>query len=193
MPAAAIACGGQVDTGATDAGSDGIAPNDAVAPNDAGKDVVTFDASGACRSSGIPTTPPACGFSVTLSGDLSTCGFPSDGGAISKDVCDALCGPQASPVYCFWYNGSPNTLQCGQGCEGRRPEGLRPRMIPSFDVVADHFARAAFLEAASIDAFDALHRELVHHRAPRNLRDSAIVARTDEIRHARIMRSIAES
>lgn len=178
VPAAA-ACGGGIVTTGTD---------------DAGADAVSFDSGKACSSSGIPVTAPSCGYSVTLSGDVTKCGFPTDGGQIAADVCSKLCGPTSGPAttYCYWNASSPGTLECGGACVGRRPSGLSARTSVGPNVVAEHFARAAYLEAASVDAFEILHDELVHHRAPADLRRSALEARADEVRHARIVGAIAE-
>lgn len=179
VPVATACGGGVVTTGNEDAGTD--------AP-------VSFDSGKACTSSGIPATAPSCGYFVTLSGDVTKCGFPADGGTIPADVCAKLCGPTSGPAttYCYWSASSPGTLECGGACVGRRPAGISVRTSLGPTVVAEHFARAAFLEAASVDAFEILHDELVHHRAPPDLRRSALEARADEVRHARIVGAIAE-
>jgi hypothetical protein len=52
-------------------------------------------------------------------------------------------------------------------------------------------ARAAFLEAASVDAFRLLRRDLAALGAPRRLLRAASRAARDEKRHARRMRSLA--
>ncbi len=179
------ACGGAVDV-THDGGTD-------AAPTDSGKDVVILD-SGACTAIDIPANGPSCGYEVTLSGDLSQCGFV-DGGQVPASVCNKLCGPLNGPPtsYCYWYSGNPGKLQCGNGCVGRRPAGLvndgvgeSPRSI-----VGAYLAGAAFLEAASVDAFQILHDELVHHRAPRPLRQAALRARADEVRHAQVVTDLA--
>lgn len=175
----ATACGGGVVTTGND---------------DAGTDAVSFDSGKACTSSGIPVTAPSCGYTVTLSGDVTKCGFPTDGGNIPADVCTKLCGPTSGPAttYCYWNASSPGTLECGGACVGRRPSGMSARTSTAPNGVAEHFARAAYLEAASVDAFEILHDELVHHRAPPDLRRSALDARADEVRHARIVGALAE-
>lgn len=79
------------------------------------------------------------------------------------------------------------------GCyaTGRRPEGLAP--CPSFgrDALAEHFAHAAHLEAASVEAFERLRAELAHHGAPDELLEACDEAREDEIRHAWLVGGLA--
>jgi len=50
----------------------------------------------------------------------------------------------------------------------------------------------AYLEAASVDAFEGMTRELVAHGAPARLRAGARRAARDEVRHARVTRNLAE-
>jgi hypothetical protein len=70
---------------------------------------------------------------------------------------------------------------------GRRFDGLS-------DVVGcgEDFARAAWLEAASIHAFRRLARELRAHGAPDDLVAAARSAAKDEARHARLMARLAK-
>jgi hypothetical protein len=49
----------------------------------------------------------------------------------------------------------------------------------------------AFFEAASVDAFARLERELARHGAPASLRRSCRVAAADEVRHARMAAKLA--
>jgi hypothetical protein len=74
---------------------------------------------------------------------------------------------------------------------GRRPEGLASTSRAhaceeSVDAVGRFFADAAHLEAASIVAFERLATELSALGAPRELVESALASRDDEIRHARM-------
>lgn len=75
-------------------------------------------------------------------------------------------------------------------CIGRRPEGLVARGR-SCDL-GSYLADIAQLEAASVHAFVVLERELRHHGAPLHLQRRARAAAKDEIRHARLMRALAE-
>jgi hypothetical protein len=52
-------------------------------------------------------------------------------------------------------------------------------------------ARLAYLEAASVPAFERLARELEAHGAPLHLRQAALRAARDEVRHARVMAGFA--
>src|SRR5688572_29973927 len=52
-------------------------------------------------------------------------------------------------------------------CEGRRPFGLQSPQTRPTDGLSCHLADAAWLEAASVDAFRLLRRELRAHGAPR--------------------------
>jgi hypothetical protein len=73
---------------------------------------------------------------------------------------------------------------------GRRPEGFAIEDRPCEDLGA-FLAQIAQLEAASVPAFARLRDELRAHGAPRDLIAGAERARRDEIRHARMMRSLA--
>jgi hypothetical protein len=50
----------------------------------------------------------------------------------------------------------------------------------------------AFLEAASVEAFERLAAELAAHGAPPRLTQAALAAAKDETRHARVMTALAE-
>jgi hypothetical protein len=146
---------------------------------------VELYAADGCRPAAPPTIPSACGpYSVKIEGDPSTCSncltfcgqsvpcrFDEDVGSI---MCTPLCPMEAGPV------------------DGRRPPCVenspeRPRDLGT------HFARMAFYEAASVDAFAILHRELKAHGAPGSLLRSVLRARLDEVRHARRAKAMARS
>jgi hypothetical protein len=77
------------------------------------------------------------------------------------------------------------------GCHplGRRPEGLHE---PRFDKdIAGYFARAAYLEAASIPAFERMACELEYFGGPSALVQRAIGAAEEEKRHAELMTHFA--
>jgi hypothetical protein len=129
-----------------------------------------------------------------------------DAGDASDDVapppvcytsCDQACNAQRP----YGQGGQPfcQSSEAGAGdggtmiaqCElmalcGRRFDGL--------DEVAggERFARAAWLEAASIHAFRRLARELRAHGAPDELVTAARAAAKDEARHARAMTRLAK-
>jgi hypothetical protein len=86
--------------------------------------------------------------------------------------------------------GAPG-LWCIPDCTGRRPAGLLESASARGPLLGIHFAEMARLEAASVDAFRHMRRELVAHGAPRHLVRAAERAARDEIRHARITRALA--
>ncbi len=94
-------------------------------------------------------------------------------------------------------NGQQPTLICLYGgCQtGRRPEGLAAPEASArggaTDPVARYLAEMAWLEAASVPAFERLTRELEAHGAPRRLLDASRRAAGEEVRHARAMSALA--
>lgn len=74
---------------------------------------------------------------------------------------------------------------------GRAPRGFVPGEVRSATAPGAHLARMAQLEAASVDSFDALHADLARLRAPRRMLAAVRAAARDEVRHARIVRSLA--
>lgn len=132
-----------------------------------------------------------------------SCGLPPeirpvDGGcSFSVADCQHLCPSygayncQASDASCTHgsFSGTGSLVVTCDFCPGgigRRPRGLvAPGRDEAVSPLGDHFARAAYLEAASVGAFRKLRVALAFHRAPRELLDSASDAASDEIRHAR--------
>lgn len=68
---------------------------------------------------------------------------------------------------------------------GRRPPRLVRRAARASSAVAEHWARSAELEAASVPAFEILRAELAAHAAPAAFGIRARAAARDEVRHAR--------
>jgi hypothetical protein len=142
-------------------------------------------------------------------GALVACTCPSGGWAVQTiklvdggtdaeadaacEVCGdaADCTPtvtDAGPAVICVYGESFDTECIG----GRRPARLRaPIRARATTAAGRYFARLAHLEAASVDAFEILARELGTHGAPRSLIRSAERARRDEIRHARVATALA--
>jgi hypothetical protein len=129
---------------------------------------------------------------------------------VDVDACMALCTsmlsqaniPDGPPTKCdVTFDGDEVTANIaydrfdqGAFCpaEGRRPVGLvEPRRIPAHDAIGAWFAKAAWLESASIHAFLHLSHELGDHGAPRSLQKLAVAAARDEIRHTAIMTALA--
>jgi hypothetical protein len=158
--------------------------------------------SGACLLAPYPCGTPLGNCSVLggtydLAQSAASCD-PLDSGALDAAVCETLC-PN-------WYGGSNacavfdddagGHVKCSYRCVGgRRPEGLveaRSATHTHHGPVAEVLARMAYLEAASVPAFERLARELDAHCAPRRLRTASRRAARDEQRHARVMRRLAE-
>jgi hypothetical protein len=74
---------------------------------------------------------------------------------------------------------------------GRRPAGFAGARRRAGSVAGEYFAVCAELEAASVYAFRALADELRAHAAPRGLRRRAVASARDEVRHARVMGTLA--
>jgi hypothetical protein len=157
--------------------------------------VTSSSLSGGCGSSQFP-----------FEGNPAECGA-DDAGLFPRERCAALCPPDpwdvgdASVSGCqIAYSGTGASaiqeLDCRYGIicgTGRRPAGLQrcsPRRAPG--TVAGFLARMAYLEAASVDAFRHLKRELEAHGAPRDLLVRASRARRDEVEHARVVQALAE-
>jgi len=125
----------------------------------------------------------------------------SDGGPGGEVDVEAACArlcPQAIQCEATTLpleGGTMPAIECTEppDCSaGRRPEGLSEAAFAAGGATpAGWLARAAFLEAASVDAFRALGRDLHALGAPRRLRRAASRAARDERRHARRMRSLA--
>lgn len=90
-------------------------------------------------------------------------------------------------------SANPNAVYvvCGCSAIGRRPRGLRQPRAKKATPLAEHFAKMAYLEAASVPAFLRLHEELRALSAPPALLRSVARASRDEERHARVVGRIA--
>lgn len=163
--------------------------------------------------SGVGTVGGRCGQTVSKSFSFATPSDPAvdlrvESCRVDADACKDLCtilmqrAGLSTPSTCavqfrgdtveasasYWQEIS------GPGCaaEGRRPAGLvTPRGIEATTRAGAWLAQAAWLEAASIPAFVYLARELDAFGAPRGLARAALAAVRDEIRHARIMNTLA--
>jgi hypothetical protein len=197
LAAPLAACGGQVGDGtlAGDGGTDTLA-------TDAGADAPA-DTPTTCGATPRPDPIPPCGYQVTLTGDPALCGVDlHDAGPIPPAMCNSLCG-SSTINYCYVADATARTLECGGFCEGRRPAGLAPARLgrdgaalaapPRRNASSTGlwFARSAYLEAASVDAFRILRRELRHHRAPAPLLRACSRAARDEVKHARATTALA--
>ncbi|HEY1954931.1 MAG TPA: ferritin-like domain-containing protein [Polyangiaceae bacterium] len=162
------ACGGIADDG--DAGKDALAP--------------------LCDGVAIDAGAVGCNGKVIQLSSASACGIDAPP-AVPSNVCTNLCG---GPNYSCTYDSSTDLLTCQSFCTGRLPSGLRDDFAGArADAVGDWLARAAYLEAAAVDAFAILAAELGAHGAPRALVRAAERAGADEVRHAREMGALARA
>lgn len=136
------------------------------------------------------------------------CELTTRGNALSEDECEDLCddgdvvGCSVFPSAATCTDSSktdstlvPQALLCrtthlefenpfeSKSVDGRRPEGFFPTTQVSD--LGTLFAESYELEAASVDAFERLARELEAFGAPAALVERAHDAKRDEIRHAR--------
>jgi hypothetical protein len=89
---------------------------------------------------------------------------------------------------------SSNTIEYGHpNCAiGRRPVGLRAAEgVACVDALGRHFAAAAHLEAASINAFLRLREELALHGADVALQNAALVSAMEEVLHTDVSTRLA--
>jgi hypothetical protein len=79
------------------------------------------------------------------------------------------------------------------GCVGRRPRGLQlSKVVSNASVTGCYYARIAELEAAAVIAFDFMLAELTQAGAPETLLRRVEDAQRDEVRHARVMATLAQ-
>lgn len=102
--------------------------------------------------------------------------FGDDVDAWSVSTCDVAGTPSGATIELEYVSN----VACG-----RAPVGLVA------DRAASWLAHAAYLEAASVVAFVHLAADLLRLGAPRSLAERALVAATDEVRHARMLRAVA--
>jgi len=154
----------------------------------------------------IPNTGSSSGNCPSLyyefNGTATECGGEPDGG-VPLTRCDQLCPAttqfssplQECDISSPTEDGNPMFLNCSYGpcVPGRRPAGLRPASPPRRPTTAASavLAHMAYLEAASVHAFERLARELEAHGAPSRLRRAALEAAEDERAHARTVASLA--
>jgi hypothetical protein len=152
------------------------------------------------------------GSDAGTSPDAGTVTDAGSGGALgdaalfsgSSDLCVGACNAtQPTGIYVRPYDciatatAGPNIgVSCDCRCTscqtGRPPRGFTPRLAGAPNLVAERLAQMAQLEAASVDAFHALHTDLATFGAPRSLLAAVQSAAKDEIRHARMASLAAE-
>ncbi len=149
----------------------------------------------------------ACCLSTGADDDagLASCSFSSNfemipvpDGGFGTGGCMAYCDARLSGVQDCQVNYQDPAFFCcccgGSCCNtGRRPASLIdavPRCHSS-NPIGGYFRKAARLEAASVEAFRLLALELCAHRAPQQLLSRAYRAAREELRHARLTRTLA--
>ena len=156
---------------------------------DDGDEVHSFPITGAQAAqlldeNGRPITMQCHTLCTELAGGSVVDGAMTDGGLSSLTM-----SPQASPSTCEVVSvDGMLEARCHwsvhfQCIGGRRPEGLEEIALRS-PTAGEWLARMAWMEAASVDAFEDLARELASFDAPVELVQSAIAAADDERRHA---------
>jgi hypothetical protein len=138
-----------------------------------------------CPDNGV--TPPLAA-SKSVSADFA------NSGPLDAQQCDQICRTDFEGPVVTCVRESPDSVLCltqPPPCEGRRPIGLKRATHGAQSGFACHLADAAWLEAASVDAFQILRRELRAVGAPRRLLRAASRSARDERRHARIAGALA--
>jgi hypothetical protein len=109
-------------------------------------------------------------------------------GKLSVAECQTICGSGVASCQTYIVEGgTTEAVECtfhGQCGAGRRPAGLVVRG-------GAMLARMAALEAASVDAFRILERELRQHGAPKRILGACRRSAREEMRHARSMDALA--
>lgn len=197
-PGAIAACGSSTDTtgGGVDAGPDTyrncggeqtlpIAYRPCVdggEPDASGADASTHDG-GDAGEAGIDAAPPQLCFASCM----PACQNEAQSGVIVRGFA-ASCTE----------DGPTDTGQAAATCRfvhpcGRRPAGLSSARAKASSAMGAHLAMSAWMEAASVTAFERMAAELAAHGAPRALVRAARRAASDEVRHARTMTKLARA
>jgi hypothetical protein len=159
--------------------------------------------SGCELASQTPVSMNQCDESFELVGPASACS-PGAYGLLTQAQCTSLCPMymtlNAAECWATDLDGGTTQLACAyiQPCgTGRRPPGLAHDAASSdagereeptaAGLVARFLSDVAYLEAASVPAFEQLARELDAHGAPARLVRAARTAAREEIAHARAM------
>jgi hypothetical protein len=129
-------------------------------------------------------------------------GTGPDGGDASspwewcRDVCTKTKPANANAGPYVICNASPDgnlwRVSCGGCGVGRPPSGFVAMDVDAPTAEGAWLARMAQLEAASVEAFHALHDDLATHGAPESLLRLVRIAAEDEVRHASLARGQAE-
>lgn len=206
---APTACGDNKVAG-NDAGPDVETPVDATAIDvdtsdvvDAGSDVddssvfiPDVQPPPGCIITGKPDGFAPCGYTESL-GDPDACLIDpnADGGTQDSNLCYQLCSWDEPDCYYYALPEAGYYLTCGAGCIGRLHDGARADAVSTCASLVtgagDFLADAARLEAASIDAFEIVAKQLEAFGAPAELVVRARGAAREERRHARVVAALA--
>jgi hypothetical protein len=151
-----------------------------------------------CTLFGKPDHFAPCGYTEQIF-DSSTClvDTTADGGVQEANLCNQLCSWDEPDCVYYSLGDAGEYVTCGAGCVGRLHEGARrdlaERCEPIAETDGEVLARAAILEASSVDAFRALADELRERGAPTALIRDAERSARDEVRHARSMAALASA
>jgi rubrerythrin len=181
-PLPLAACTGQVQDGTGGGGGSGACAPHWISGDEANGGEVLFPC-------GLPPAPSQDGQSSNTlcseycmgSTSFNTCWVTSDGGSsdLAFDDTDGGTGP--------------TVVACYQDHTGRRPAGLVEHADAGARSIGEVLARAAYLEAAAVDAFRDLAVQLEAHGAPPSLVKRLRRAARDESRHARDVGALARA
>jgi hypothetical protein len=117
----------------------------------------------------------------------------ANGAALDAAQCEEACADFGDHLVTCVRESASSVLCFKQPfpCEGRRPPGLKDGARTARSGFHRHLADAAWLEAASVEAFRCLRRELRTLGAPRRLLRAASRGGRDERRHARATSALA--
>jgi hypothetical protein len=154
----------------------------------AGDDVTMIDTADAMKSFVLPVETPADAVLIAALAQYSVgCGDLANGGVratedgyevIARRTTSACPTEETRYLLRVDADGTIEELEAevvssSTVCIGRRPAGLARSRPRGATRVGAYFAHVAHLEAASVHAFEALREELIHHGAPKSLRDQA--------------------
>jgi hypothetical protein len=206
-----VACGGRVE-GATTEGTSAPSPTATTTssspslPNPPGtddppppppppkEDAGTKDASADAGCVDDAELPPDDGCTSYVH---APCSLSPDAGSIESETCKEICptedgGIKQEAFFCSVQGDAlARYVACHYCVIGRRPDGLGECAPAHGDDVGVFFASASQLEAASVDAFERLERDLEEHGAPIELRTRARRSARDEVRHTRTTAKLA--
>jgi hypothetical protein len=138
----------------------------------------------------LPLIAAGCGSSPGTGGPPG-CGGGTNYVVANAELTDGGCSEVCTNPVTYSCQQLDGGVHCFTLCTGRQPEGLADAPRASGSAIGRWLADVAYLEAASVDAFRRLARELRACGAPGWLVDAAHAAARDEIRHARVTGRLA--